>query len=98
MQVLNSNSTVIQDLYLKKLTNDEVKEIKQAIVDNANKYTFTNFSKNDFSSPKLSVGEQIQKNTQDFQKFLYSNGIDGRSVKRISELNFSTPNYLDIKA
>jgi len=95
---ITSNQTVIQDLYMKRLTKDEVKEIKQEIVDNANKYTFTDFSKTNFSQQKLSVGEQILKNTQDFQSFLYSNGIDGRSVKRISQLDFSSPSYLDIKA
>jgi len=97
MQILSNNS-VIKDLYMHKLSKDEVKKIRQALVDNANKYTFTNFSTSSFSKEKLSAGEQIAKNTQDFQKFLYSNGIDGKSVKRVSELNFFLPSYLDIKA
>jgi len=93
-----SNNSAIKDLYMQKLSKDEVKKIKQEIVDNANKYTFTDFSKNSFSSSKkLSAGEQILKNTEDFQKFLYTNGIDGSSVKRISELKFTLPSYLDIK-
>ncbi|MBA1433625.1 MAG: hypothetical protein FAF04_08600, partial [Epsilonproteobacteria bacterium] len=50
-----------------------------------------------FPTKKLSVGELVLKNTQDFQKFLYTNGIDGNSVKRISELNFTQPSFLDIK-
>jgi len=94
---ISSNSTIIQNLYTKKLSADEVKEIKQKITDNANRYTFTNFYK-DPSSKKLSAGELILKNTQEFQKFLYSNGIDGVSVKRISELNFPSASFLDIKA
>jgi len=96
MQV-SSSTSAIKDLYMKKLSADEVKQIKQELTDNQNKYTFTDFS-TDFSTKKLSSGEQIFKNSQDFQKFLYSNGIDGVSVKRISELNFTTPSFLDIKA
>ena len=97
MQISSSNS-VIKDLYMQKLSKDEVKQIKQEIVDNANKYTFTDFSQNNFSSKKLSPGEQILKNSQDFQKMLYENGIDGVSVKRISELNFTSASFLDVKA
>jgi len=97
MQISSSNSA-IKNLYMQRLSSDEVKKIKQEIVDNSNKYTFTNFASNDFSNKKLSPGELILKNTQDFQKFLYTNGIDGNSVKRISELNFTQPSFLDIKA
>ena len=95
---IGSNSHAIKDLYMKRLSHDEVKKIKQEITDNINKYTFTDFSQNNFSNKKLSGGELILKNTQDFQKFLYTNGIDGKSVKRISELNFSQASFLDIKA
>ena len=96
---ISSNSSVIKDLYMKKLSSDEVKQIKQEITDNTNKYTFTDFSsKNNFSSKELSIGEKILQNSQEFQSFLYSNGIDGVSVKRISELNFTSPSFLDLKA
>ena len=95
---IGSNSHAIKDLYMKRLSHDEVKKIKQEITDNINKYTFTDFSQNNFSNKKLSGGELILKNTQDFQKFLYTNGIDGKSVKRISELNFTQASFLDIKA
>jgi arsenate reductase-like glutaredoxin family protein len=94
---ISSNNSAIKDLYTQKLSDDEVKQIKKEIKDNANKYTFTDFSKTDFSTKELSVGEQILKKSEDFQKFLYDNGIDGGSVKRISQLDFSTPSYLDIK-
>ncbi len=97
MQV-SSNANAIKNLYMKRLSSDEVKEIKQQLVDNANKYTFTDFLKNSFHFQKLSPGEQILKNTEDFQKFLYTNGIDGKYVKRVSELNFSEASFLDIKA
>jgi len=98
MQIGSSNSA-IKDLYMKKLSPEEVKAIKQEVVDNANKYTFTDFSaENNFGKEKLSVGEQILKNTEDFQQFLYDNGIDGKSVKRVSELRFEEPSFLDIKA
>ena len=95
---IGSNSHSIKDLYMKRLSHDEVKKIKQEITDNINKYTFTDFSQNNFSNKKLSGGELILKNTQDFQKFLYTNGIDGKYVKRISELNFTQASFLDIKA
>ncbi len=95
---ISANNSAIKNLYMQKLSKDEVKKIRQEIVDNANRYTFTDFSLHDFSKQKLSAGEQILKNTQDFQKFLYSKGINGSSVKRISELNFSLPSYLNIKA
>ncbi len=95
---ISSNTNVIQNLYMKRLSSDEVKELKQAVVDNANKYVFTDFSLKDYSKKELSSGEQILKNSQDFQKFLYDNGIDGRSVRRISELTFDTPSFLNIKA
>jgi hypothetical protein len=83
---------------MKPLSSDEVKELKQAVVDNANKYVFTDFSLKDYSKKEFSSGEQILKNSQDFQKFLYDSGIDGRSVRRISELTFDTPSFLNIKA
>jgi len=95
---IGSSDNIIQNLYMKPLSSDEAKELKQAVVDNANKYTFTDFSNKDYSKKELSSGEQILKNSQDFQKFLYDNGIDGRSVRRISELTFDTPSFLNIKA
>jgi len=94
---ISSNSNTIQNLYMHRLSKDEVKKIKQQIVDNANRYTFTNFAKFTKAKKDLSVGEKIQQNLQEFQKFLYSNGIDGRSVKRISELSFTKPAFLDVK-
>jgi Mn-containing catalase len=96
MQV-SSNSSAIKDLYTQKLSKDEVKQIKQEIADNVNKYTFTDFSQKSYSTKESYWGEKTFQNSQDFQKFLYTNGIDGSSVKRISQLDFSTPSYLDIK-
>ncbi len=92
-----SGSSVIQNLYMHKLSGDEVKKIKQQIVDNANKYTFTDFSKFKNEDENLSVGEKIQKSIQEFQEFLYSNGIDGKSVKRVSELNLTQASFFDVK-
>ncbi len=94
---ISSNNSVIKNLYMHKLSHDEVKKIKQAVIESANKFTFTNFTNNDFDTKKLSIGEQIQKNNFEFQKFLYKNGIDGQSVKRVSELNFISPQFFDIK-
>jgi hypothetical protein len=95
---ISSNSSAIKGLYTQKLSDDEVKQIKQEIADNAKKYAFTDFSQTNGSTKELSVGEKILKNSQEFQKFLYDNGLDGSSVKRVSQLDFSLPSYLDIKA
>lgn len=95
---ISSNQSAIKNLFMKKLSHDDVKKIKQEIVDNANKYTFTNFAKNDFSvNKKLSSGELILKNNMEFQKFLYSKGIDGISATRVSDLQFNKPSFLDTK-
>jgi hypothetical protein len=97
MQV-SSSSSAIKDLYTQKLSKDEVKQIKQEIADNVNKYTFTDFSKKSYSTKESYWGEKTFQNSQDFQKFLYTNGIDGSSVKRVSQLTFEKPSFLDIKA
>ena len=94
---ISSNSTVIQNLFMHKLSGDEVKKIKQQIVDNASKYTFTDFSKFESADENLLAGEKIQKNIQEFQEFLYSNGIDGKNIKRVSELNLTQASFLDVK-
>jgi len=96
MQVSSHNG--IQNLYTQKLSKDEVKQLKDVIDENINKYTFTDFSTTNVSNQELSNGEKILKNSQEFQNFLYKNGIDGVSVKRISELNFTAPSFLDVKA
>ena len=95
---ISSNNNLFRNFYTKPLDKDEVKELKQAIVDNANRYTFKNFTQEQPLYQNLSSSEKIMKNTEDFQKFLYENGIDGKSVRRISELTFDTPSFLNIKA
>jgi hypothetical protein len=95
---ISSNNNLFRNLYTKPLDKDEVKELKQAIVDNANRYTFKSFTQEQPLYQNLSSSEKIMKNTEDFQKFLYENGIDGKSVRRISELTFDTPSFLNIKA
>ena len=94
---ISSSFNGIQNLYMHRLSSDEVKKIKQQIVDEAGKYTFKEFSSFTQDSGDLSGDDRIQKNLQDFQKFLYNSGIDGKSVKRISELSFSKPAFLDVK-
>ena len=95
---ISSNKSVLKNFYFQKLSKEDVKEIKQTLVDNANRYTFKDLSLNDYSAKKLSAGELVQKNSMEFQKFLYEKGIDGNSIKRISQLNFTPPAFLDIKA
>ena len=97
MQV-GRNGYTIKNLYMKRLSNDEVKQIKEEIAKSEEKFTFSAFSNESISKNKLSGGELVAKNSQDFQKFLYSQGIDGVNVKRVSELTFSQPSFLDIKA
>ena len=93
---IDTNNSAIKDLYMQKLSKNDVKKIKQEIADSRNRYTFTDFSKN-YGDKKLSIGMQIQQNSEDFQRFLYSNGIDGVSVKRVSQLTFVKSSYLDVK-
>jgi hypothetical protein len=93
---IDTNNSAIKDLYMQKLSKNDVKKIKQEIADSRNRYTFTDFSKN-YGDKKLPIGMQIQQNSEDFQRFLYSNGIDGVSVKRVSQLTFVKPSYLDVK-
>jgi hypothetical protein len=97
MQVLSQSSS-IKSLYVQKISKDELKKIKQELFENKNRYTFRSTSSIDNLHTKLSGWQQILKNSEDFQKFLYSNGIDGTNVKRVSELTFNPPAFLDIKA
>jgi len=80
---------------MKRLNKDEVKAIKKELENNVAKYIFTDYRPKNFT--KLSPQEQIIKNTQEFQTFLYSNGLGGNSATRVSQLTFSLPAYLNVK-
>jgi len=94
-----SNGTILQSgLYTKRLDSSEIKALRESASNSMNKYTFKEFSQNNFfQKEELSVGEKILKTSEEFSRFLYENGIDGVHVKRISELTFIAPSFLDTK-
>jgi hypothetical protein len=98
MQVKTDGSLSFQKVYRQPLTKDEFKSLKEAVELNANKYTFKDFAYDNAPDKKLFGSELALKNSQDFQKFLYDNGIDGVHVRRISELDFGIPTFFDTKA
>ena len=95
MQILPTSS-YIKPLYTQKLSHDEVKKIKREIVENVNRYTFTDFVAKNISWHKLSPSEKIFKNMQDFQNFLYNNRLIGKNSTKISQFTFSKPAFLDM--
>jgi len=100
-----SSNSVIRNLYTKKLSNDEVKEIKKEIAQNLKEIALH------VNSEQTGVDETINKivsNFQEFQNFLQSVGYDGKKSiadlskedgQRILKEIFSKDDYkkLDIK-
>ncbi len=100
-----SSNSVIRNLYTKKLSNDEVKEIKKEIAQNLKEIALH------VNSEQTGVDETINKivsNFQEFQHFLQSVGYDGKKSiadlskedgQRILKEMFSKDDYkkLDIK-
>ena len=77
-----STNSAIKNLYTKKLSLDEVKEIKKEIAQNAKEIALS------VNTKQTGVDETINKivsNFQDFQKFLQSVGYDGK--KSIADLS-----------
>ncbi len=77
-----SSNSAIKNLYTKKLSLDEVKEIKKEIAQNAKEIALH------VNTKQTGVDETIDKivsNFQDFQSFLQSVGYDGK--KSIADLS-----------
>jgi len=73
---------VMKNLYTQKLSKDEAKELKQMVVDNANKFTFDSVSiQNELTSPE----DMFQKNYEEFQSFLKDIGYDGKPIAELSK-------------
>ena len=58
------SKSVIKNLYTEKLSKDEAKELRQAVVDNANTFTFKSI---ETQSATLSIQEKFEKDYNDFQ-------------------------------
>lgn len=76
------DSNPIKPLYTQKLTKDEVKEIKEQIVQNSNAFTF--------NSTNIQVGILEQKDEflwayEEFQSFLKDIGYDGGPIAQLSK-------------
>jgi predicted regulator of amino acid metabolism with ACT domain len=100
-----STNSVIKDLYTKKLSRDEVKEIKKEITQNLKEIAL--HVNQEHSSVDETV-EKIVSNFQEFQDFLQSVGYDGKKSlanlskedgERILKEMFEKADYkkLDIK-
>ena len=77
-----SQNSIIKDLYMKKLSSNEVKEIKKEIAKNVKEIALG------VQTKQTNVEETISKivsNFQDFQSFLQSVGYDGK--KSIADLS-----------
>ena len=80
--VQNKPNDVVKDLYTEKLTKDEAKELKQAVVDNANAFTFKSIES---QTKTLSVEDKFKQDYDDFQSFLKDVGYDGKPIADLSQ-------------
>lgn len=77
-----SSNNIIKDIYTKKLSSNEVKEIKKEIAKNLKEIALhVNTEQNGVDE----TVEKIVSNFQEFQKFLQSVGYDGK--KSIADLS-----------
>jgi hypothetical protein len=76
------NSSVIKPLYTEKISQDEVKEIKEQLAKNANAMAF-----NSASVQATFVGSQdnFAQDYQDFQDFLQGVGYEGKPIAELSK-------------
>lgn len=76
------SSVVGKTLFTEKLTADEVKELKQQIVDNANAYTFQSTG---IQSSVATQKDQFAQAYEDFQNFLKDIGYNGKPIAELSQ-------------
>jgi hypothetical protein len=72
----------IKDLYTQKLTADETKALRQAVVDNANAFTFKSVA---LQSTTFSTEDKFKQNYDEFQSFLKDIGYNGQSIADLSQ-------------
>ncbi|MCW8837846.1 MAG: hypothetical protein OQJ77_01805 [Thiovulaceae bacterium] len=78
----NKGVSPIKPMYTEKLTKDEVKEIKEQIVQNSNAFTF--------NSTNIQVGifqekDDFLSDYEEFQSFLKDIGYGGKSIAELSQ-------------
>jgi len=77
-----SSTTGIKNLYTEKLSEDEAKELRAKVVENANAYTFKSTSIQDGFS---SLESDFTKAYEEFQSFLQDIGYDGKPIAELSQ-------------
>lgn len=83
--VVNSSqksSVTDKTLFTQKLTTDEVKELRQQVVDNANAYTFASVN---VQNQSANSQDKFASDYQDFQNFLKDIGYHGKPIATLSK-------------
>ena len=80
--VQKESVTGVKNLYTEKLTKDEVKELRQQIVENANAFMFKSTS---IQSNVMSLEDKFTQNYEDFQSFLGDIGYEGKPIAELSQ-------------
>lgn len=76
------SSVVGKTLFTEKLTDDEAKELRQQVVDNANAYTFASTN---IQSGIAKNKDVITQNYEEFQNFLKDIGYNGKPIAELSQ-------------
>jgi hypothetical protein len=76
------SSVTDKTFFTQKLTADEVKELRQQVVDNANAYTFSSVS---VQNQLTNSQDEFTNNYQEFQSFLKEIGYNGQSISTLSK-------------
>ena len=76
------NSSIIKPLYTEKISKDEVKEIREELLQNSNAMAF-----NSASVQSIFVGaeDKFAQQYQDFQDFLKDVGYEGKPIAELSK-------------
>jgi hypothetical protein len=72
----------IKSLYTEKLSKDEVKELRQQIVENANAYMFKSTS---IQANVISTQDKFTQDYEDFKSFLSEIGYEGKPIAELSQ-------------
>lgn len=75
-------SSTVKTVFTEKLSEDEVKELKEQITQSVNAYSSQSFS---VQANVLSTQEQFTKDYEDFQTFLSDVGYSGKPIAELSQ-------------